>query len=331
MFWKTNLLFRTQDKTFLEQIGPILKLGNIYGTALFTLSEETLTISILLALVLQIMYVVCYVNYSAIVNMYNSLTKFEQAAGIMFYALAIAGNTARSIYSFAHRERHRKIVLMIHKINCSLGMYKRERFLLNVPFVVAISLIISMSFICVITFSKFHVVNIKVSNMTVLLIILHSNVVSDIIDRTIGEELRNLFHVLNDNIRKHILNINGDNIENMTMIAESMNIHRELVKLSLEFTNQCSVSLLVNFELNASLTVCLVHTSIMVTVLQRPYYKYILSTIFPRIIFSLVYFKFVIDTWDLVRTEVTYSIMYRLFTFCLIYHRKTISFALISQ
>lgn len=299
MVWKANLRFGTQEKTLLEQIIPILRLGNIFGTALFTLSQETVLIRILLSAPLQIIFVASCVNFSDIFNMFRSRTKYEHVVDVLFFVVAIAGTMIRPIYFFVYRKRHKQIVLDIHKMNCSLGMEKRQRFVPNVPLTYTLLMMIIMSFLSTVFFIEFHMINLTVGNIIAVLIIFQSSLVNDITEKTIAWELRNSFVDINDNIMSCIT---------QNRIAEYMLAHRKLAKLSLEFNYLCSTPLIVNLSLNITLTVWLVYTCVIMTIVQVPSYQYILALTLWRIIFSLVYFRVVTDTWDHIRKEVSDSV-----------------------
>lgn len=306
MFLAKFLRLRRQEKTFLEQINPILRLANVYGTALFTLSEKSAMIGILLSIPLQIVYLACCINFSEILNMFRSMSKFEQAADMLFFALGISSTLLRPIYSFAQRNKHQQIVLNLHKMNCSLGISQRKRFVPNVLFTNAILLIIFISCLYMVFLIKLQLINPTISNIIIFLVPLHANIVTYFVDKTIGEELRNLFEVLNENIKTCEVGVNHNTMKSIELIIESTNIHRELVRLSLEFTRLSSTPLLVNLGLTILLTICLMHTCIIVIMLQTTYYKYVLVTTLWRMFLSLVYLKVVTDIWDRLSNEVTY-------------------------
>lgn len=307
MCWKEYLNFGTQAKTFLEQINPILRLGNVYSTALYAMSEKSATISILLSVPLQLIFLICCANFSEIINMFKSTTKFIHAVDILCLGLGITSTILRPIYFFVRRNRYKQTVLNLHQINCSLGMQKRQRFVPNLPFVITISLIIFVSSTCIVFLLKFQIIKPTISNIVVFLVIYHSSLVSDITDRTIGEELRNLFEVLNDNIRSCIAYIDDGTTNNIGRVMECTNIHRKLVKLSSDFVHLCSTPVLISLGLNVSLAVWMMHCCIMLIMLQIRNYQYIIVMVFLRVVLSLIYTRFVTDTFDLVENEVSCS------------------------
>lgn len=307
MFWKTeNLPFGKQEKTFLEQIGPLLRLGNIYSTSLFTLNNDSALPLLLLSLPLQIIYLACCLNISEIPSIFNLTTKFEHAADVLFFTVTIICTITRTIYFFANRKEHKKIVLDVHRMNLSLGKEKRQRFVPNAPLTSTVFVTTIISSVYMMLFVKFQMVNPGLGNIVFLIVSFQSNLVNNYTDRTIGEELRQIFKDLNDKFKNCIVDTQDDIMRNVRLVMQCTNIHDELVKFSLEFAHFCYVPILITLTLNITFTVWLMHACIMSAVLKMPYYQYIVLMGLGRVIMTLIYIRVVEDTFGLVGKEVRY-------------------------
>ncbi|GJQ80794.1 hypothetical protein Trydic_g9385 [Trypoxylus dichotomus] len=277
-------LLRRKQKTFLEQVYPSLTFSRIFGNVLFTFDDESVLMAILISSPFMIIYVICCTDYFNIMNMFKTITKYEQASDNMFFIVAIAGTFIRPIYFFLKRKEHKQIFLDVHHFNCTLGKEYQTYYMIDFILlrnVVAIT-VTNASF--VIASNAFQLLDPIIINYFMFLMSYNANSANDLLHHFVGLEITKQFKTLNQNIVTIPL-VEGTIKTTMEIVRYRM----KLVRLATKFNELCTVPLLITLSLQCTLSIWALHSAFVMIVFKLPHYEFLVLLICLRMAFNVVH------------------------------------------
>lgn len=300
----TKTIFTKKEKTFLEDIKPLIFLGKIYGTVLFASDDESIFGTGMKILPLLILYIICCYFSLITLDTHKNISVLQHKFSMILLFLTIGGTIMKFIYFFLRRQEHKNLILKIHQLNRLLGYEKRPSPSLKWPVFKIISHILSRDITFYITFKKVQVNFMNIPNMLVLGWSFNACILNEFITRFIGQELLNQFRILNQKIliiSETVGTICGD----VESILELIRFRKILSKLSLKFNEFCILPLLVTLALQGCLSVWMLYNCFLHVVLQTPGYVFVILMMVMRTALTTMYTLAIIGGWTAIQKEVS--------------------------
>ncbi|KAK9687703.1 hypothetical protein QE152_g36062 [Popillia japonica] len=270
-----------------------LKTGNgILGNVMFTFEDSPKIKSILIASPFQIFYVIAWLKYLDLANLFQTSSKYERGSDNIIIGMLIGGTILRPVYYYLNRNQHKKILLDIHKLNGILRRNTRMDYVIDynlLRYVAAI--LVNIGFIKV--FNLLGITELKTGNGYIFLAGLTSIFNHDLISRLISGEIRNQFKIINE----RIVTLQGD-YDNIRLEN-----YRKLVKLSKQFNGICILPQLVSLGLYMMLAIWEIHSGFLYITLKLPHYQYRIMFLVARIAVLLPAYFLIIESKTSVRNE----------------------------
>ncbi|KAK9687714.1 hypothetical protein QE152_g36057 [Popillia japonica] len=290
-----DTIFKKTQKTFLNSLKTTLILGRILGNVMFTFDDSPKIKSILIASPFQIFYVIAWLNYLDLANLFQTSSKYERGSDNIILGMLIGGTILRPVYYYLKRNQHKQILLDIHKLNDILRRNERMDYVIDYNLLRYIAaILVNIGFLKV--FNLLEITELKTGNGYIFLAGLISIFNNDLTNRLISAEIRNQFEIFNE----VIVTFQGDygdiRLEN----------HIKLVRLSKRFNRICMLPQLLSLGFYGMLIIWELHSGFLFITLELPHYQYRIMFLLARIAFLLAAYVLIVETKTSVRNEVIY-------------------------
>ncbi|KAK9695806.1 hypothetical protein QE152_g32334 [Popillia japonica] len=290
-------IFRKKEKTFLESLHLLLSLGRIFGNVLITFDDDSILKPIMIALPLQIIYLIYCINYLDLINLFKTSTKFERISDYIFLIILASGILLKPIYYFLKREQHKRILHDINNLNRYLYVKeKRADFVIDFRVIFIITLLILTDVMIVTVFKNLQMVNDTKGSYFIILSSLNSNRLGEYINQCVIGEITKQFKMLNEKI--------VDCQQDMSEAVKAVEARAKLLRISEKFNDICTFPQLIVLSLFVTMGVWELHSGFLFIINKLSHYRYRILFLFIRMFIVLTSVAVIIRTWCSITKEV---------------------------
>lgn len=229
---------------------------------------------------------------------------------MVFMAVLASTTIIRSFSHLLRRERHKQLILEVHKMNRRLGGEIQKYPSINMHFLWTLFMTLLMNAIFLAYAIYGYFAKASFTNLLSFLLNFDSCYINDVINQCVNEEMQKQFGRINRILLERIENYLTDEQDDVPVmrVVEMNDIHFELQTLSIELNDHCSVAILTTLATHWVLLVWLWHT-IYVLALFLMEGKFVYTSVIiisiMRMLITVFYVEITIKTWTSIKDEVS--------------------------